>query len=372
MKRNPPYGDIADLLKKGQVIPFLGAGVNMGARPPSAKWTEQTKEFLPRGDELSRYLADKIEFPSKDPRERSDLAKVSSYYVEISARKNLLDRLRKIFGQVNCPPCDIHAYLAELAKSADIAASTDLQREFDGLEPKEFKPLLIVTTNYDVLTELALRELQCPYDLVVHPTDRKDREGSVMWWRHGAREHVWERPQDLYIDLDTTTVVYKMHGSVAHQLSEVDSYVITEEDYVNFLSLMINQTAIPPVFTSHFHMRQFLFLGYGLRDWNFRVMLKTLKEPKPQGDASSASDRMPASDAGSPEAAGARPALPASHEAPTPMKSWAIQHKPSAPEESLWVARDVIIYDQDINVFVARLRERTRPLVCYRGQKSTP
>src|SRR5205823_762251 len=35
------------------------------------------------------------------------------------------------------------------------------------------------------------------------------------------------------------------------------------------------QTAVPAQFMRHFSMRHFLFLGYGLRDWNLRVVLKT-------------------------------------------------------------------------------------------------
>lgn len=45
----PPYGEIVDLLKSGQVVPFLGAGVNFGTRqPPGAKWVDKSPTFLPK------------------------------------------------------------------------------------------------------------------------------------------------------------------------------------------------------------------------------------------------------------------------------------------------------------------------------------
>src|SRR5262245_60603778 len=109
----PPYGEIADLLREGQVIPFLGAGVNFGTRPKGAAWDEKTDAFLPSGAELSRFLARQSNFPSAEDNDLADLAKVSSYFVEASARRRLRDHLRKIFDR-DFVPCDIHHYLAEV------------------------------------------------------------------------------------------------------------------------------------------------------------------------------------------------------------------------------------------------------------------
>ena len=248
------------MLKEGKVIPFLGAGVNFGVRPPDAIWDEKTSTFLPSGNELSDFLARKTRFPSKDKNDLTDLSKVASYFVENSARIRLRDRLKEVFNR-DFTPCDIHAYLAEVKT-----------------------PLLIVTTNYDTLIEQAFLKAGRPYDLVIHPTDRKDMEASVWWWRHNVDEPEAVQPNKLLIDLETTTVIYKMHGTVDRKSgNKWDSYVITEEDYVDFLSRMIGQTAVPAMFTRHFHTRHILFLGYGLHDWNLRVMLKNLKNAPPEG-----------------------------------------------------------------------------------------
>lgn len=40
----PPYGIICNLLKKGEVIPFLGAGVSLSSRRLDAKWEENSGE----------------------------------------------------------------------------------------------------------------------------------------------------------------------------------------------------------------------------------------------------------------------------------------------------------------------------------------
>lgn len=312
----PPYGEIADLLKKGEVVPFLGAGVNFGVRPESnAKWDAKVSNFLPSGVELSRFLADVSNFPAENEDEITDLAKVSSYFVETSARRRLRERLHEIFNR-DFEPAVIHNYLAELGRST---------------------PMLIVTTNYDDLTERAFNRLGLPFDLVVHPTDRKDVEASVLWWKHGVTEPEVVPPNQLFIDLKNTTVIYKMHGTVDRITAKWDSYVITEDDYIDFLSRMTGQTAVPAQFMRHFRTRHFLFLGYGLRDWNLRVVLKNLRMVLPTvNDAGTTVDE----------------------DSEEELRSWAIQFNPSDLETELWGARKVKIYDVDINEFVEKLRAR--------------
>ena len=306
----PPYGEIANLLRQGLVVPFLGAGVNFGARDAAAKWNQPTQAFLPSGAELSRFLAGESGFPSHDDHDLTDLAKVSSYFVETSARRRLRERLRDVFNQTY-PACDIHTYLAELQA-----------------------PLLIVTTNYDNLMERSLEAAGRPYDLVVHLTDRKDQDASVLWRRHGETDPLAVAPNELVIDLSKRTVVYKMHGSIDRMAAKRDSYVITEDDYVDFLSRMADQKAVPMQFMRHFRERHFLFLGYGLNDWNLRVVLKNLRTI-PRGPSEDDED-----------------------DEDDELRSWAIQFKPSDLERELWSARKVKIYDCDINEFVRQLRTR--------------
>ncbi len=308
---DPPYGEIADLLKAGQVVPFLGAGVNLGARPPGEIWNERVGSYLPTGSELSRFLAGKSNFPSAEQHDLTDLSKVASYFVETAARRRLRERLHEVFDH-DFLPCEIHTYLAQIPS-----------------------PLLIVTTNYDDLAERAFAKAGHDYDLVVHPTDQKALDASVLWWKHGAKEPVAVPPNELLIDLKTTTVIYKMHGTVDRLLRKYDSYVITEEDYVDFLSRMTGNTAVPAVFMRHFRSRHFLFLGYGLRDWNLRVVLRNLKTVLPAA-ARSATDE----------------------EEDEELRSWAIQFQPSPLEVELWNARKIKIYDLSIDEFVRRLREQ--------------
>jgi hypothetical protein len=250
-----PYGIIANRIRDGQVVPFLGAGASFVGRDAGAAWDADAPAFLPSGVELAHLLAGEAAFPSADPRDRDDLAKVSSYYVDQGGRRALRERLRKLFAGEYAPG-PLHALLASVSV-----------------------PQVIVVTNYDTLLEQAFRAAGRPYDLVVYPADRKDFANATLWWKHGEATPTVKAPNELDIDLGKTTVIYKMHGTVVPgEVDEWDSFVITEEDYVEFLSRMTTSAAIPSLLYPHFRQRSFLFLGYSLRDWNLRVVLKNLSK----------------------------------------------------------------------------------------------
>src|SRR5512132_3285116 len=125
----PPYGIICNRLKAGCVIPFLGAGASFVGRLPDVEWDAAAPSFLPSGLELARLLADEAEFPAKDAHDRDDLAKVSSYYVDVAGRRTLRERLREVLNQpYRSGP--LHDLLASISV-----------------------PLVIVVTNYDILVE---------------------------------------------------------------------------------------------------------------------------------------------------------------------------------------------------------------------------
>jgi hypothetical protein len=308
-----PYGIIWRYLRAGQVIPFLGAGCSFSGRPPDAEWDRGSTAFLPSGKELARWLADESQFP--DQTDRENLAKVSSYYQESDSREGLVTLLGEVFEH-DYPVGPIHEFLAEL----DV-------------------PLLIVTTNYDNLIEKAFQNKKKPYHLVVHPTEDPALAASVLWFKPGAAGPEAFAPNKLTLSPTDTTIIYKMHGGIDEARKPWNGCVITEEDYVDFLSRMTGQSAIPARFMMHFRECRFLFLGYGLTDWNLRVMLKNIQNvmasPKPAEEQS--------------------PASPIREE---DRKAWAIQYRPLDLEKVLWQKRNVNIYDMKVDDFVKGLSQR--------------
>ncbi len=303
----PPYGVIWNRLKVGKVVPFLGAGASFVGRPPGAQWDPRQPVFLPSGRELSNLLATETSFPSTDAYDRDNLAKVASYYADLSGRRALRDRLRDVFNHnYNCGP--IHQFLASIPV-----------------------PLVIVVTNYDTLVEQAFQAAGKPYDLVIYPADRKDIANAVLWWPHGAAEPEVQPPNELVIDLSKTNVIYKMHGTIRPETNAWDNFVVTEEDYVEFLSRMTANTAIPSLFYEYFRERSFLFLGYSLSDWNLRVILKNLSRYFSKRASSDDDEDV--------------------------LPSWSIQFHPTELERRLWDKRNVNIFDLTIDDFCTKMRE---------------
>src|SRR6185503_5006103 len=235
------------------------------------------------------------------------LTKVAQYYSVVGGREALNEELHNIF---NCDyqPGSLHTFLA------DVPA-----------------PLLIVTTNYDDLIERALDQWNSqpgnaarPYDVVIHTTEVTSGD-RLLWWPYGATEPREVNPNKLDLELEERTVIYKMHGAVDRREPSRDQYVITEDDYIDFLARMTKNKAIPAIFAEAFQTRHFLFLGYGLNDWNLRVVLNRIERDlrRPKG-----------------------------------IKSWAIQYKPKPIEARFWQERGVEVYDQLLDEFVKRITSR--------------
>lgn len=294
---DPPFALIRQKLLAGRVIPFLGSGASLGGRGPGEQWKKGRSAYLPTSKELAVHLAAATEFP-KD--ETPDLATVAQYYNVVGGRHALNEELSTIFDG-DYPLTVLHLFLAEISR-----------------------PLLIVTTNYDDCIERALTARGIPFDLVIHITDLNMGD-YILWKPHDEPEPRKVLTKKLIIDLEKRTVVYKMHGTVDRRKNGRDQYVITEDDYIDFLARMTRKTGIPVFCAEPFATRHFLFLGYGLRDWNLRVVLNSIeKDLRRQRD----------------------------------ITSWAIQYQPSPLERRFWQDRNVEVYDTSLESFVQQLSSR--------------
>jgi hypothetical protein len=93
-----PYEYIWSKLKKGKVIPFLGAGASLSARAPDAKAWKPGALFAPSAAELAGYLDGRTAYPSGEP---AELARVAQYFDGVNGRGGLDDDLHEVF----CPSC---------------------------------------------------------------------------------------------------------------------------------------------------------------------------------------------------------------------------------------------------------------------------
>jgi len=213
-------------IKDGKCTPFLGAGACFGT--------------LPLGAEIAGKWADQYQYPLDD---HDDLVRVAQYmavkYDAVTPKEWLL---REFFNEKNSPdfsqPDEPHGVLADL-------------------------PLPVyITTNYDDFMVRAL-------------TARgKDPKRELCRWNRYIKDQpsVFES-QPGFRPSTANPVVFHLHG---HN-DLVESLVLTEDDYLDFLvNISRDQTLLPPRIQEAFTGASLMFVGYGLSDWDFRVLFRGL------------------------------------------------------------------------------------------------
>jgi hypothetical protein len=304
------YDNLITFMLDGRVVPFLGAGANLCGRPSNVAWPDRDRHFLPSGSELSAYLAREFKTPA-DP----DLARVSQYVSLTTGTGGLFGSLHDVFDH-DYPATSLHRLLAE----------------FPGVlrakgHPARFQ--LIVTTNYDDVLERAFTDAGEPYDLVTYISEGSTR-GKFQHVDPDGNSRVIDIPnQYRELSLEKRTIVLKIHGAINRAVAdgEADSYVITEDHYIDYLTRTDLANLIPVTLTAKLRKSHFLFLGYGLRDWNLRVILHRI-----------------------------------AGEQRLNYQSWAIQRHPTPLDEKFWGRRDVDILDIDLARYIAAVRGRLRLL----------
>lgn len=210
--------------------PFIGAGAST--------------DWLPLGSKISMEMAEEYQYPLDDVR---DLDRVSQYVaIEHGDMfpKNFIVRWLK---KVNIPDFSQQEYKN---KAQAILADLNLP--------------LYITTNYDEFMEAALR------------SRGKDPVNEFCRWnsflkRQANVQSVFDTKD--YKPTQEKPLVYHLHGNVDHPRS----MVLTETDYLDFLIMLSKEEEILPyqIYTA-LNSTSLLFIGYSLRDINFRFIFRSL------------------------------------------------------------------------------------------------
>src|SRR6202011_2510542 len=127
-------------------------------------------------------------------------------------REYVDDDLHRSFA-VKCSPGELHHTLARVEATR-----------------------LFITTNYDDLLEQALEPRE-PHLII-------DRGSQGLWVTVAGKkpepvpssgDRMYELLNDGKTQLPARPIIFKMHGSVDKTDADKDCYLITEEDYVDFL-----------------------------------------------------------------------------------------------------------------------------------------
>jgi hypothetical protein len=222
-------------IRNGHCTPFLGAGMS--------------SEKIPLGGQIAEKLAlDPLyEYPFPYKRDLTKVAQYIALKTDASVPKELVKAIIDAAGQPDFTAAgEPHMQLAKL-------------------------PLpLYITTNYDDFMYQALKR-----------TVAKEPQRFISSWyeqpqyaRVGEAVRQADNPGfDIAASVEKPAV-YHFHG----YKDDLDSMVLTEDDYLDFLvRLSRDQSIIPPRIQQAIGGTSLLFLGYSLNDMNFRVIFRGLR-----------------------------------------------------------------------------------------------
>ncbi|MCB0192023.1 MAG: CHAT domain-containing protein [Anaerolineae bacterium] len=265
---------LLDKIYDSKCTPFLGPGV--------------TKGLLPQPETLAEQLATQYEYPLPD---RRNLARVAQYMVinagHESLRQTYLEQLQKglytALGE--SPPqaarggrrrgsSDTLTLTQTIDQSGWVERILKLQENEIHHRLADIEFPLYITTNVDNFMLEAIKHKQR------QQIEAGERKNAVDVRREGPR---WQpeagRPKytlDPDPDLDHP-VVFHLNGYDDGGLQE-ENLVLSEDDYLaHFARISHDQeTILPTNLLGMLSEHTFLFLGYKLEDWQFRVVLQGL------------------------------------------------------------------------------------------------
>jgi len=198
-----------------------------------------------------------------------------------------------------------------------------------------------VTTNYDDALERAFDEAEEPYDLAVYVASGVN-SGKFVHVPHGGDPQVVAVaneyqgfPIERFSGELERTIILKIHGAADArepklQSSWEDNYVITESDYIDYLSQGPVGAVVPHQILGKLKYSRFLFLGYSMRDWNLRVFLQRIFGRQ----------------------------LP---------NSWAIQRAPDRLDAEFWKCVNADVYAMPLGDYVSELGAHLAPAAAAAG-----
>jgi hypothetical protein len=179
-----------------------------------------------------------------------------------------------------------------------------------------------VTTAWDDAIERAFAEAGEEVDVVSYLAAGRHR-GRFVHRAPDGSVSVIERP-NVYaaeLSLERRTVILKVRGQAdADAGREYESFVVTEDDHIDYLGRADVAARIPVGLAAHLRRSHFLFLGYTMRDWCLRLVLGRVWS-----------------------------------EGPAAYRSWAVHDRPAPAERELWRRVDVELVEAGLDAYADAL-----------------
>jgi DNA-binding SARP family transcriptional activator len=274
------FEQVLDALFEGRLVAVLGADVG----------------------ELTSRLAERFEYSDNG----SSLPRVAQFVAVMKGSGPLYDELHALL-EAEVSPTPIHRFFASLPP---------LLRE------RGVPHQLLVTTSYDLALESAFVEAGEEFDVVSYVATGPQR-GKFCHITPDGCGRIIDLPNTYAteLSLQERTVILKLHGQVDRgPAREWESFVVTEDDYIEYLSKSDVAGAVPVGLAAKLRRSHFLFLGYTMADWNLRVILNRLWSDQPLS-----------------------------------YRSWAVQPDAKALEREFWRRRDVDVDELPLEQYIETL-----------------
>jgi hypothetical protein len=219
---------LLERIKDGKCTPFLGAGACAGV--------------FPTGSQIAQDWAQELGYPSA-LEDTSDLAHVAQFVAVTEDSMSPKEKIQKYFQGVRLPNFfadnEPHGVLAELPFP------------------------IYITTNYDDCMTRALKSRD------------KDPIQEICRWNSLVKmdeESIFKK-EPGFKPTPARPIVFHLHG----HLKTVESLVLTEDDYLDFLVMMSkDDKLLPSCILLAMAGSSLLFLGYRIADWDFRVLFRSI------------------------------------------------------------------------------------------------
>ena len=251
------WDDLETWQRTGRFTPVLGPGMSdgiLGSRQAIAeRWADRWQMSI-----MSHH--------------RDDLAKVAQYLrVEQKVRGAVVDRMAEYLQNEISERIDQAVpggpfYRLDRANRPEVTIMQAGRRMLD--EPDDVYRTVaampadvFVTTNWTPLLEQAL-EARTP-----------KRVPTPLYFPWNNRTQ-WPDPSLLETPTVDRPLVYHLFG----RMEDLDSLVITEDDYFEWLTAWVDKRElVPDIVKLRLVNRSLLFLGHRLDDWEFRVVFQGIK-----------------------------------------------------------------------------------------------
>jgi hypothetical protein len=239
------YDEVVQAALNSQLVPVLGPDVG---GPESALDAAAA----------ARHLSQRFACP---PEYGGSLARVGQWVAVTQGVGPLYDELHALYGR-NPSPGPVHRSLAALAPL---------------MRARGLGFGLLLTSGFDRMLEQAYSDVGEEYDVLSFVSFGRDRGKFLYIPAGGAARMIDEPNREVGLTSATRTLIVRLNGGTDELSGRVrDTYVVSEDDYIDYLSQSDVSALLPVGLAARLRRSHLLFVGYEVDDWSPRVFLRRL------------------------------------------------------------------------------------------------